>query len=157
LHIVRALVFIGVVAVAALLLCRSSGRLKPTVEHSVTSGTASTDGTAEFDPEWLLAHRSRLELSRRQVEELEKLQDSYQRTVSVLTRESEAEGRKLATLLDEAKGHGGIASSQLQAGLDESAQAVAEIAQARRRYREAARSLLTAKQQGILLADQTDG
>jgi hypothetical protein len=152
LHIVRALAFVGVVIVAALLLRQPMNQPKLRVEHSADRPASPTDDTATLEPEWLLSRRKELHLSRRQIGELQELQARYQQVESALARERDRRRSELLRMLDEARQRGGVSSSQLQSVLVELSQIQNDITRAKRRFRGAARSILTPNQQRTLSA-----
>jgi hypothetical protein len=150
LRIVRALAFVGLVLVAALVLRKSAAQQsRPRVVDTVDRPVRTPDESAVFEPQRLIAQRQHLRLSARQVQELRKLDASYERVAEELTRKRDAMRTDVPRFLDEAQKHKGIASSQLQEKMAALAQVQQDIANAQGRFRKAARGLLTREQQMV--------
>lgn len=149
-RIARALAFAAVVIVAALLLRHQPGSSRPVVERHVRPSGPPAQDSLGPEPAWLLAHREGLNLSPRQVEELKKLQLSYTRVMAGLSRERSARQQELTRTLNAAQRRGGIARQQLDQELGRLADVNAAIADARRRFQNAAQGLLTVQQKNLL-------
>jgi hypothetical protein len=145
-RIVRALAFVGLVLVVALVAHRPAQQSRPRVEHTVSRPERVPDETAVFEPQQLIFRQEDLHLSARQVQELRKLDASYRRVTTALIQKQDAARKDVTRFLDEARKHKAVASSQLQEKMAELERVHEDLADVQRRFREAAKGLLSEKQ-----------